>query len=104
MPGAARHLMSVAGLAVPILACIHEDTDSDVRVCKPGHVIWKAEPGQRDSEGQYSYSLPSGLASQCPGAPLAAPRSCSLGSFTATTSPGSIHGQDLAWVITWGVR
>lgn len=40
----------------------------------------------------YSYSLQSGLASQCPGAPLAAPRSCSLGSFTATTSPGSSPG------------
>lgn len=40
----ARHPMYAAETGFPIPACTCEETDSDVRECHPGHVIWKAAP------------------------------------------------------------
>lgn len=74
---------------------IREDTDSDVRVCKPGHVIWKAEPGQRDSEGRVFLLFAVWLGFSVPWSPTGGSK---------VLQPGFIHGHDLAWVITWGVR
>lgn len=40
----ARHPMYAAEIASPIPACTCEETDSDVRDCDPGHIIWIAVP------------------------------------------------------------